>query len=126
MHSSTGFSPKYLLYGDVKSLKPWELSDKTDLDRDRKIAYENSIKSHENNAKRYNKNKINYNFKIGDEAFVEVNNKLNRCKLDEIRQGPYKISKIISEYIIKLEIDPITGIKHKYHVCKLIPKKSLF
>lgn len=26
IHSSTGFAPNYLLYGNVKSIKPWELN----------------------------------------------------------------------------------------------------
>lgn len=60
---------------------------------DRKIAYENSLRSHQRNVKKYNENRINYKFQIGDQVFVKLNNKLNRSKLDEVRKGPFNIKK---------------------------------
>ena len=137
VHSSTGFAPSYLMYGDIERITPWELNNDRNLDNtrklalenkrkltlenDRKTALENSIKAHQQNANKYNKNKKELKLTVGDEVFVEMNNKLNRSKLDEIRQGPFKITKIISDHIIEIETDPIKEIKHKYHVCKITP-----
>lgn len=68
IHSSTKFAPNYLLYGYGESLKLWELCSKGDLKKDRKIAYENSLWSHKRNAKRYNKNRADHKFIVGDQV----------------------------------------------------------
>jgi hypothetical protein len=47
-----------------------------------------------------------------------MENKLNRAKLDEIRTGPFPITKIISKHIMEINVN---GKNLKYHVNKLVP-----
>lgn len=122
IHSSTGFAPRHLLFGTSKQILPIELCKTSDLTEDRKIALKNSIRSHENNAKLYNKKRIDWNFNIGDLVYVDVGNKLNRTKLDEIRQGPFHVSKIISKHILEVDTETNPKVTRKYHVNKLVPK----
>ncbi|KAL3281685.1 hypothetical protein HHI36_004891 [Cryptolaemus montrouzieri] len=68
-HTVTKFSPKYLLYGEDTSILPTELeindySNK--LEEDRRKSLENSIRYHNYNKELYDKNKIDYDFKVGD------------------------------------------------------------
>jgi len=65
---------------------------------DRKIAYENTIKSHDYNKKLFDKNRKDMEFNVGDMVYVENGNKLNRRKLDELKIGPYKIIERISKF----------------------------
>lgn len=101
-HTVTGFAPKYLLDGADVSFLPNELkTDKTEVEwiRDRKIAFENSIKSHNYNKRIFDKNRTKLNFNTGDMVYVENGNKLNRNKLDELKIGPFKITEKISNSI---------------------------
>lgn len=80
-HTVTGFSPKYLLQGEDTSILPNELKTKKDnnnLENDRTIALENSIKYHEYNKKIYDKNRKDYDFNVGDLVYVENGNRPNR------------------------------------------------
>lgn len=43
-----------------------------------------------------------HNFKTGDMVYVENGHKLNRRKLDELRIGPFKIEKKLSQSIYKI------------------------
>lgn len=52
IHSSTGFTPAYLLKGEAKTIISIELQDKGDIFQNKKIAFENSLKAHENNKKK--------------------------------------------------------------------------
>lgn len=91
------FAPKYLLEGENVNVLPFELKSrctKEDLKRDRKIALENTIKSHNYNKKTIDLHREDYEFKVGDRVYVENGNRLNRKKLDELRIGPYEILKI--------------------------------
>jgi len=101
-HSVTGFAPRYLLYGTDFSILPHELKEgkKTEMDWicDRKIAYENTIKSHDYDKKLFDKNRKDIEFNVGDMVYVENGNKLNRRKLDELKIGPYKIIERISKF----------------------------
>jgi len=89
--------------------------------KDQEKAIENTKKSHAYNKNLFDKNRKNYNYKIGDMVYVENGNKLNRKKLDELNIGPYKITEKISDSIYKLN----TGHKKKesnlFHITKLIP-----
>lgn len=61
-HIVTGFAPKYLLYGTDVSFLPKELTrDRTEVEwiTDRKLAFENSIKSHNYNKKHMIETKFN-------------------------------------------------------------------
>lgn len=68
-HTVTGFSPKYLLEGKNVTFIPEELKQnitQNNLQQDRKIALENSIKSHNYNKQRFDKNRKEGDIKIGD------------------------------------------------------------
>lgn len=120
IHSSTGFAPRYLLYGDSKQIVPAELYKSTNLQEDRNKALQNSTKAHELNEKRYNKQRKDWNFNKGDLVYVEMGNKLNRTKMDEIRQGPFPILNVVSKHIMEIKTGKAGNIQ-KYHVSKLVP-----
>ena len=122
-HSVTKFAPKYLLEGtNIENLPP-ELQKKTDIHdllEDRKKALENTKKSHDYNKNLYDKLRKEQDFNEGEYVYVESGNSLNKKKLDEIRIGPYKINKKISNSIFKLKTGDKRS-KNYYHISKLIP-----
>lgn len=123
-HTVTGFSPKYLLQGEDTSILPIELRTKTipnKLKDDRKISLNNSIRYHEYNKNRFDKNRKNYNFNVGDLVYVENGNRLNRKKLDELRIGPFKIIKKISTSIYEIDTGHRKTESNLFHITKLIP-----
>lgn len=59
-HTVTKYAPKYLLEGENVNILPLELKSrysKEDLKRDRKLAFENTIKSHNYNKKIFDQNR---------------------------------------------------------------------
>lgn len=123
-HSTTSFTPKYLLDGTNTSPLPDELKeDKTaeDWKTDRNFALQKTIKSHEYNKRLFDKNRKEHEFNEGDLVYVENGNKLNRKKLDELRIGPFEIIEKISNSIYRIR----TGKKNQetalFHITKLIP-----
>jgi len=82
---------------------------------DRKIAYENTIKSHDYNKKLFDKNRKDMEFNVGDMVYVENGNKLNRRKLDELKIGPYKIIERISNSIYRIN----TGHKKRNRIISI-------
>gem|GEM_PF-1416539 len=122
-HTVTKFAPKYLLEGENINILPQELKTRgttEDLERDRKIALENTLKSHKNNKKRFDLHRKQIELNEGDLVYVKNGNRLNRKKLDELRIGPYKILEKISNSIYKVA----TGNKKEstlYHITKLTP-----
>lgn len=124
-HSVTGFSPKYLLSGESTDLLPHELKEKQlltkSLEKDRKIALQRSIKSHEYNKALIAKNRLQYDFKKGDKVYVDYGNKLNKKKMDEIRIGPFEIEEKISDSVFKINTGRGKRSIGLYHVTKLIP-----
>lgn len=118
VHSTTGFAPSYLLYGTSRAIVPKELNFSRNLQQDRETALRNTLKTHEQNEKRYNKTRKEVILNVNDQVFVEVGNKLNQTKLDEIRLGPYKISNIISKHIVEVELNDRS--KKKVHVSKIV------
>ncbi|XP_023241431.1 uncharacterized protein LOC111639725 [Centruroides sculpturatus] len=79
-HSVTGFSPRYLLYGTDVTILPNEIKkviSLSDWNKDRKIALENTIKSHNYNKTLFDKKLKYYEFNVGDMVYVENGNKLN-------------------------------------------------
>ncbi|XP_045452994.1 uncharacterized protein LOC123662154 [Melitaea cinxia] len=123
-HGVTRFSPKYLLEGKKFDVLPDELKKKTThncLLQDRKIALENSIKSHNYNKKRFDKNRKHHELKVGDYVYVENGNQLNRKKLDELRIGPYEIVDKISNSIYKVDTGHKKAESNLFHITKLIP-----
>lgn len=127
-HSVTRFSPKYLLRGEDTSVLPNELKkkkDKHDLEYDRAIAFENSKRNHDYNKKIYDKNRIDYNFKIGELVYVENGNRLNRKKLDLLRIGPYKILNKTSNSIYEIDTKHKKAESNLFHISKLMPTTNM-
>ncbi|CAB3232419.1 unnamed protein product [Arctia plantaginis] len=92
-----------------------------DLKRDRELAFENSIKSHNYNKKIYDLHREEYKFEVGDRVYVENGNRLNRKKMDELRIGPYKILRKISNSIYEVDAGHKKAESNVYHVTKLSP-----
>lgn len=123
-HTVTKFSPEYLLKGTDNSILPDELkSEKTynNLEKDRKTALQNSINYHNYNKKLFDKRRKDYNFETGDLVYIENGNRLNRKKLDEIKIGPYKIEKKISNSIYKINTGHKKRESNLFHDTKMIP-----
>lgn len=124
-HTITGYSPKYLLEGKNIDILPYEIKRKNsrgELFEDRKVALENTLKSHNYNKKLYDRKRKHLDFKVGDTVYVENGNKLNRKKLDELRVGPYKILEKISNSIYKVDTGHKKIESNLFHISKLIPK----
>lgn len=72
-HSVTGFAPNYLLYGKRIEIAPKGIiENKTDLERDREEAFKNSMRNFEINKQKYDKERREHEFKIGDMVFVGI------------------------------------------------------
>ncbi len=121
IHSVTQFPPSYLMYGQEIEILPKELRKSRDFERDKQLAFENSLKDHERNKARYDKNKIVHDFEVSDLVYLENGNRLNREKLDEIRIGPFPISEKISNSIFRIDTNSKKGDKGTFHISKLIP-----
>lgn len=123
-HSVTGYPPSYLLYGTDVTVVPNELKQgksNNDWINDRKIALENTIKSHDYNKTLFDKNRKYYEFNVGDMVYVENGNKLNRKKLDELKIGPFKIINKISKSIYRIDTGHKKTESNLFHITKLIP-----
>lgn len=123
-HTITGFAPLYLMNGTDVSILPNELNNiktETKWMNDRKKALENSIKSHDLNKIIYDKNRIYFNFKVGDMVFVENGHKSNRKKLEELRIGPFKIMERLSNSIYKIDTGHRKPESKFFHISKLVP-----
>lgn len=126
-HTTTGFAPKYLLDGTDVSILPNELKLEKKTEnwiKDRKIAIERTLKSHEYNKMIYDKNRTDHNFNVGDLVYVENGHKLNRRKLDELWTGPFKIEEKISQSIYKINTGHQKMESNLFHITKLIPIKE--
>jgi len=122
IHSVTGYTPKYLLNGSVtKNLIPNELHEVSDLADDRKKALENSLRHHLANKARFDRHRQHAFLDVSDLVFIEKGNKLNRAKLDEIRMGPYPITKKISNNVFEIDVGYKSAAKRLYHVSKMVP-----
>lgn len=127
-HSVTGFSPSYLLYGTDITILPMELRRKKTLNNwitDRKIALENTMKSHDYNKTMFDKNRKYHEFNVGDRVYVENGNKLNRKKMDELRIGPYKILEKVSSTIYRIDTGHRKVESNLFHITKLIPVSAI-
>ena len=123
-HTVTKFAPAYLLEGSTINILPPELKSmcsKGDLKRDREQAFTNTMKSHAYNKRIFDKHRKDYKLEVGDSVYVENGNRLNRKKLDELRIGPYKILKKISDSIYELDTGYQKAESNLYHVTKLHP-----
>jgi len=124
VHSATKYSPNYLMNGITPPLLRNLKLDIFDLDKDRKIAFQNSLYNHSLNKRRVDRNKTKPNFKIGQLVYVLHGNSLNRNKLDEIRTGPYKILKRLSNVIYEVDAGFQKQESNIFHVSKMYPFSS--
>lgn len=120
VHSSTGYTPNYLLNGIVNKMTPLAPLRLPDLPADRLRAFENSQRSHAQNKKRHDSKKGSRIFGVGDRVYIENGNRLNRHKLDEIRIGPFPISRKLSNTVCEIDVGHQKPDLRKYHVSKLI------
>lgn len=123
-HTVTKFTPKYLLEGEKMDILPVELKSRCtveDLKKDRELAFENSIKSHNYNKKIFDLKREECKFEVGDRVYVENGNRLNRKKMDELRIGPYKVLRKISNSIYEIDAGHKKAESNFYHVTKLTP-----
>ena len=100
-HSVMGFAPNHLLYGKMIEIVPKEIMENkiNNLKRDTEEAFKNSTRNFEINKQKYDKKRREHEFKLGDMVFTHNGNKMHRNKLEEIRKGPFKILRKISNYI---------------------------
>ena len=80
-HSVTKFSPSYLLTGHPNNILPDPFSSPTNFSRDCSLALERTIKYHNYNKSRYDRNKNVSNFKVGDLVYIDNGKKLSRKNL---------------------------------------------
>ncbi len=124
VHSVTKYSPNYLMNGIQPPLLrnlPLEIFD---LEKDRKIAFQNSLENHLANKSRFDRNKKKPNFKAGQLVYVLHGNSLNRNKLDEIRTGPYKILQQLSNVLYEVDAGFQKHESNVFHVSKMYPFES--
>ena len=120
-HSTTKFSPNYLMYGERSEIVPPELQQVCNLEKDRAEALLNTIKDFERNKSRFDKNRREWEFRENDFVYVHSGNRLNRNKLDEIRLGPFKIIRRISDSIYEIDCGKQSRRANLFHCSKLIP-----
>jgi len=70
------------------------------------------------------KTRIDHTFQENDLVYIENGNKMNRNKLDEIRSGPFRIIKKLSNSIYEVEGAKSRKETNFYHSSKLIPIKT--
>lgn len=123
IHSTTKFTPNYLLNGIDKSFFPSELNENNleNLERNRKIAFLNAEKIHNQNKVYYDKHKREITYEVGDLVYIQNGNRLNRKKLDPVRVGPFKIKHKISDLLYIIDSGFKTPESNVYHASKMIP-----
>jgi hypothetical protein len=112
------------LEGENVDVLPIELKSRCtaeDLKRDREIALNNTVKSHNYNKNIVDLHREDYKLEVGDSVFVENGNSLNRKKMDELRIGPYKILKKISNCIYEIDTGHKKTESNLYHITKISP-----
>ena len=119
-HSVTSFCPSYLLTGVPSSPLPSVLVDSPSYESDKLIALENTLKYHAYNKARYDKNKLDVTFNVGDLVYVSNGNKLNREKLDVLRIGPYPITRKLSNNVFEVSIGCKQRSRRLYHASKIL------
>lgn len=123
IHSTTKFTPNYLLNGIDNSFFPTELNENNleNLEKNRKIAFLNAEKIHNQNKVYYDKHKREITFDVGDLVYIQNGNRLNRRKLDPVRVGPFIIKHKISDLLYVIDSRFKTPESNIYHASKMIP-----
>lgn len=120
IHSSTRFSPEYLLTGKKPLISPIQ-DDSNTWEEDRRQAFLNSTRSYEANKARIDKTRKEHIFHPGDMVYVENGSRLNRGKLDQVRIGPFKIVRQISSTFYEVSTNRRRKISNYFHSSKLTP-----
>lgn len=118
-HTSTEFPPNYLLFGLQPFIPPLPLDNYPPLEVARKLSLENTKMAHERNKKTYDKQHVPYTFHEGDLVMVERGSKINRRKLDNLRNGLYKILEKKSGVIYLIDLG--NNKRDLFHISKLFP-----
>ena len=116
IHSTTKYSPLYLLTG----YDPDELFDDEDVEQARKIALENSKDAHHKQKLAYDFGRTSLDLKRGDEIYISKGNPLNRKKLDPCYEGPYPVQKVKGQAVVEVNRN---GRLEAVHVSKIKPKR---
>ena len=119
-HSSTRFSPCYLMFG----IPPFESPIKSPLpclEEARRLAFENSFHMHQKNKNLYDKTHRNINIEKGDLVYVKRGSEISRKKLEPIRMGPYEVIEKLSDVSFKIRLEK--GKVDIFHIKKLWPYK---
>ncbi|XP_039306053.1 uncharacterized protein LOC120357968 [Solenopsis invicta] len=114
----------YLLDGTDTSILPEELrreKHQEDWMKDKELALERTIKSHDYKKKLFDKNRKHHEFNTGDMVYIENGNRLNRKKLDDLRIGPLEIIEKISNSIYRIKTNRKKSGTSLFHITKLIP-----
>jgi transposase InsO family protein len=119
-HTVTRFAPSYLLLGKHVHIIPETISNPSDINLDRKIAFENTLRYHNYNKAIYDKCKCDVNFTVGDTVFVDNGSKLNRNKLDNVRISPFPISRKVSNNVFEVIVNNGPLGKRLYHASKIL------
>lgn len=119
-HSSTKFSPEYLLSGSHCEIIPSSLFSPPSLEHDRIKAFENASKVHLYNKRNFDKIHKDIEFVVGQKIFVENGNRLNRSKLDSIRSGPFVIQKKLSNNVFVVSAGRGPLCNKIYHASKFV------
>lgn len=130
LHSVTGFSPSYLLFGIDLNIAPIPLM-VNDLEQDRRTAFERTSNHFKLNKLRIDKNRRDKTIEVGDYVYVTKGSKLNRRKLDSVREGPFKVINKLSNLMYEVDGKKKRKCLNVYHKNKLIPvsindRKHLF
>ena len=114
IHSSTKFTPAYLLAGR----DPDEIYHGHDLNNDRKSALEHSQSAYQKEFKRIVQKQIPWKLKLGDMVYADLADELNKKILDPVYRGPFKVINKISEVMFEIKLPDRT---EKVHIGKLKP-----
>lgn len=112
IHSSTKYTPIYLLIGADKE----DFFQGESLEDSRVIALENSMLKHQQNADKVNKNRKDPKIEIGDNVLVQTINQLNKCILDPNFEDPYEVKNELGNCTYEIEKN---GNMEKYYVSQV-------
>ena len=121
MHTATRFAPAYLLDGSTVEISPLTEFVPRDLEADRRTAFENSLKSHEANKRRVDRDRVEHEFRPGDKVYIENGSRLNRRKMDKTRIGPFAVVAKLSNTIYEVASNRRKRQSNLFHVSKLLP-----
>lgn len=116
VHSVTKYTPNYLISRVLPNLI-YRIFWNTRLSKWQKKTYENTLKIHEANKKRYDPKRKEISFDVDDKVYIE-----NGCKLDELRIGPFLIVKRISNTLFEVNVGHKKPDHRLYHASKIIKK----